>query len=85
MSTFILDDTKIYETEDASKRYLPENYIPKNYGPITLGEALGNSLNTSSVRITEILGLGRVYDQLRAIGISLEKDIGYYGYGLILG
>lgn len=48
-------------------------------------EALGNSLNSATVRITETLNLDRVYHALRSMGLDLEHDIGYYGYGLSIG
>lgn len=38
--SLLLDDTKVYETEDNRKKYIPENYVPKSYGPIRLKEAL---------------------------------------------
>lgn len=65
--------------------YTPENYITRSYGPIRLREALGNSLNTATVRLTDTLGIMRVYDALRMSGIELEHDAGYYGYGLSIG
>jgi membrane peptidoglycan carboxypeptidase len=41
---------------------------------MTLREALGNSLNASTVRLTESLGIGRVYDIFRQVGIDLTHD-----------
>ena len=38
--SYILDDTRVYATENPTKNYIPENYIPKSYGPIRLREAL---------------------------------------------
>ncbi len=29
--SYILDDTKVYKTEQEEKNYIPENYIPKSY------------------------------------------------------
>lgn len=81
----ILDDTASYATEKAEKSYTPENYVTKNYGPITLKKALGNSLNSASVRLLESIGVGRFYESLRKRDIPLERDSGYYGYGIILG
>lgn len=80
----ILDTFRAYPT-DQGKDFIPFNYIPTSYGPLPLREALGNSLNSATVRITEQLGLENVYRAFREIGLDLEHDIGYYGYGLSIG
>lgn len=81
-SSLILDDTKVYQTEDREKNFVSQNYIPKSYGPVTLAEALWNSLNSATVRLTETLGIWRVYDALRRAGIDLDHESSYYGYGI---
>jgi penicillin-binding protein 1C len=85
MSSLILDESRIYETGQDEKSYISENYLPRSYGPVSLSEALGNSLNSSSVRLSEYLGIGRIYDLFRKVGFSLEREAGYYGYGISLG
>ena len=82
---YLLDDRTAYETSEAGKYYIPENYNPRSYGPIRLREALGNSLNAATVRLTDTLGISQVYDFLRGHGLSLDHDTGYYGYGISLG
>ncbi len=82
---YILDEKKIYETDAPEISYIAENYIPKSYGPVTLREALGNSLNSSTVRLSEHLGIGRIYEAYRSIGLDIEHDSGYYGYSISLG
>ena len=83
--SLILDDTKVYNTEQENKSFVPENYNPKSYGPIRFKEALGNSLNSASVRLSEHIGIGKVYDTYRKNGLELDHDAGYYGYGITLG
>jgi penicillin-binding protein 1C len=61
----VLDSTRAYPTGQEGKYFIPQNYNPKSYGPVRFREALGNSLNSASVRITETIGLGKVYDFLR--------------------
>lgn len=82
---YILDDKTSYETSIDGKYFVPENYNPKSYGPVKIREALWNSLNAATVRITDILWISKVYDWLRGFGISLDHDAGYYGYGISLG
>ncbi|MBX9809920.1 transglycosylase domain-containing protein, partial [Candidatus Gracilibacteria bacterium] len=82
---YLLDDKTAYETEVEGKYFIPENYNPKSYGPIRLREALGNSLNAATVRLTEYIGITKIYNKLRGIGLKLDHDVGYYGYGISLG
>ena len=83
--SLIMDDTRIYKTADTAKSFIPENYIPKTYGPVRLKEALGNSLNSATVRLAETIGIGRIYEAYRKAWLSLDHDAGYYGYGIALG
>ena len=82
---YILDDKTSYETGINGKYFVPENYNPRSYGPVRIREALGNSLNAATVRITDIIWITNVYNWLREFGISLDHDAGYYGYGISLG
>ncbi len=82
---YILDEKTAYETGVDGKYFIPENYNPKSYGPIKIREALGNSLNSSAVRITDILGINTVYNWLKEFWIILDQDASYYGYGISLG
>jgi penicillin-binding protein 1C len=82
--SLILDDSRIYETRSEWISYNPENYIPKEYGPITIGEALGNSLNSATVRLSESLGIGKIYEKYRSLWFDLDHEAGYYGYGISL-
>ena len=83
--SLILDESKVYKTGKNNQSFVPENYIPKSYGPIPLREGLGNSLNSATVRLSEYLGIGHIYDFYRSSGLDLDHDAGYYGYGISLG
>lgn len=67
--------------------YRPENYDKQFYGPVTLRDALGNSLNIPAVRVLRQLGGESVLcDALRALGISTLTDKPeHYGLGLTIG
>lgn len=84
LDSLILDDTRVYETADDATSYIPENYIPKSYGPISLREALGNSLNSATVRLSEKIGIGKIYERFRTLWFDLDHEVGYYGYGISL-
>lgn len=85
LDTLILDDTRAYPTGVGDRAFIPQNYNPKNYGPIRLREALGNSLNSATVRISESIWIRKIYDFFQHIGIDMDHDAGYYGYGISLG
>ena len=85
IESLILDDTRSYPTGIREKLFVPQNYNPRTYGPTRLREALWNSLNSSTVRLSEAIGVGRIYDFFKSIGLSLNHDAGYYGYGISLG
>lgn len=67
--------------------YRPENYNKKFYGPITLREALGNSLNIPAVRVLQQLGGEKVLcEELQGLGITtLTESPEHYGLGLTIG
>lgn len=81
---FVLDDMRVYPTGIWDKQFIPQNYNPKSYGPVRLREALWNSMNSATVRITETLGLWKVYDFMKECGLDIDHDVGYYGYGISL-
>ncbi|HEY6882392.1 MAG TPA: transglycosylase domain-containing protein [Polyangiales bacterium] len=67
-------------------RWLPENYDRKFHGEISLREALANSYNVPAAKLTAELGVGRVLDRLRTLGLStLREPAEFYGIGLALG
>jgi penicillin-binding protein 1C len=39
----------------------------------------------ATVRLTEYIGLQRVYDFLKSNGLDMRHDAGYYGYGMMVG
>ena len=62
------------------------NYSGMFHGPITLRQALGNSLNTPAVRTITFTGEGRFLDYLQRLGFStLIGKTDHYGPGLALG
>ena len=62
------------------------NYSRENYGPVTLREALGNSLNIPAIKTVKEIGPAHFLDFLRSTGFStLTRDSDFYGEGLALG
>jgi len=62
------------------------NYSGVFHGPITLRQALGNSLNTPAVRTIAFTGQGEYLDYLQQLGFgALTRKTDHYGPGLALG
>ncbi|MEW5737180.1 MAG: transglycosylase domain-containing protein, partial [Thermodesulfobacteriota bacterium] len=62
------------------------NYSRVFYGPVTLREALGNSLNIPALRAVQFVGVESYLQTLAALGITgLDRHPDWYGDGIALG
>ena len=64
----LLDDTPLSYTF-AGRTWAPENYDGKFRGPITLQQALEESVNVPTVRLAEQVGVNKVIEAARRLGI----------------
>ena len=69
-STLILDAPLVLKQGTDLKMWKPENYGKKFYGHSTLREGLEKSRNLMTVRISQDLGLGKI--------VELSKNLGIY-------
>ncbi|HEX2481690.1 MAG TPA: penicillin-binding protein 1A [Methylomirabilota bacterium] len=67
--TEMLDDSPMRYVS-AGKEWVPENYDGKFRGPITLQQALEESINVPTIRLLEQLGVDPVIDAARRAGIQ---------------
>jgi len=69
------------------KPYIPQNYDGKFRGPVTLREALAQSLNVPSVKVLAFLaGLKESIETAKKLGITtLNKPASFYGLSIVLG
>ncbi|MCG8360538.1 MAG: PBP1A family penicillin-binding protein, partial [Kiloniellales bacterium] len=51
-------------------KWAPNNYDGRYYGDVTLREAFARSLNSVAVQVSQQVGVGRVVDAARRLGIS---------------
>lgn len=66
--------------------YRPQNYDENFRGPISLREALSQSINIASVKVLYLAGLQETIDLAKNIGITtLNKTLSWYGLSLVLG
>ncbi len=67
------------------KCYHPQNYDETFRGPVTLRQAIAQSLNVPSVKLLYLAGLRESIDVAQRFGISTLTDPGRYGLSLVLG
>lgn len=65
--------------------YSPKNYDEMFRGPVTLREALAQSINVPSVKVLYLAGLTDSLDTARDMGLTTLTDVSRYGLTLVLG
>lgn len=71
--------------ENGLKCYHPHNYDGLFRGPVTMRQALAQSLNVPSVKVLQLAGVGETIDLARQMGITTLTDPSRYGLALVLG
>jgi 1A family penicillin-binding protein len=75
----------VQSTQSASPCYYPENYDSKYRGPISIRNALAQSINVPAVKALYIAGISDSIKTARDMGISTLADASRYGLTLVLG
>jgi 1A family penicillin-binding protein len=70
---------------DPSVCYMPENYDGLFRGPVTLREALAQSLNIPAVKLLYLTGINNAISLAQSMGLSTIDDPSRYGLSLVLG
>ncbi len=70
---------------DFGQGYDPYNYDNKSRGPISIRQALGNSLNVPAVKTLAYVGVNEVINLAHKIGITTMTEPDRYGLSLVLG
>lgn len=85
-------DTVVIDEETNFGRWGDKDYIPRNYdgrfrGPVTLRQALAQSLNVPSVKVlANLAGLNDSIETAKKFGITtLNRPSNFYGLSLVLG
>jgi 1A family penicillin-binding protein len=65
--------------------YAPGNYDDKNRGPMTIRNALAQSINIPAVRALYLAGINYSIDMAHKMGIQGLQDAKQYGLSLVLG
>ncbi len=84
-STVLWDLRTAYKLDDGQE-YVPGNYDERFHGPVTARTALANSYNVPAVKLLDAVGVDRMLEVARALGVkSLADDPSRYGLSLTLG
>ncbi len=65
--------------------YSPQNYDNKFRGPMTLRDAIAQSINVPSVKVLYLAGIADTLQLAKSMGISTLGDANQYGLTLVLG
>jgi len=88
-STMVMDTPVGFAGSGGQRDYNPQNYNGKFNGPMSLGSALGNSINTVAVKMLANVGLKNMLQQAYDMGITtLEpntENLKRYGLAVTLG
>jgi len=84
LADVVVDAPLVEDVGDGLHRY--RNYSERHYGPVTLREALANSLNIPALKLLHEIGPAEYLEFLSRLGVaSLDAHPGHYGDGLALG
>lgn len=82
--TMLLDVPTCFRVA-GQKDYCPKNYNGGFSGPVTIRQALGNSLNIPAVKSLATIGVETFMNQAKSMGINTWTDPANYGLSLTLG
>lgn len=81
----IILDTPVSFGDEWGNSYSPVNYDGKFRGPVTLRQALGNSLNIPAVKLLASIGITPMVQTARDLGITTFDNPQRFGLSLTLG
>lgn len=85
-STLCSPDSKPLDgSNDEKKCYSPQNYDDKFRGPVTLRQALQQSLNIPAVKLLYLVGIKDAITLAQNLGLSTLSDPNRFGLSLVLG
>jgi len=84
--TVLFDVSTEFDLRDSPETsYRPQNFDGMEHGPVTLENALAQSLNIPAVKLLYLAGINDSLKTLHDFGISTLKETWRYGLSLVLG
>jgi 1A family penicillin-binding protein len=88
-SSMIMDTPVVFPGGPGQKDYAPNNYNGKFNGPMSLKDALGNSINTTAVKMLANVGLKNMLQQAYDMGLTTlepnSENMKRFGLAVTLG
>ncbi len=84
-ATVVIDQPWEFPGGAGQPPYRPMNYDNRWHGPVTLRQALAQSLNIPAVLVLESVGIKNLLNTLHEVGITSLNDENRYGLSLTLG
>lgn len=88
-ATMIMDTPVTFAGVGGQKDYSPQNYTGKFNGPMSLRNALGNSINTIAVKVLATVGLKDMLTLASDMGLSTleptKENLARFGWAVTLG
>lgn len=84
--TVVFDvETEFDTTNNPERSYRPQNFDNRFRGPVSLEQALAQSINVPSVKVLYLAGIDEVLKVVRDFGINTLQQRSRYGLSLVLG
>jgi len=84
-ASMILDVRTAFQQSDGTT-YVPENFDRRYRGPVSLRNALAQSLNIPAIRVMDQVGVANALRIAHRLGINgLDRGLNFYGLSLVLG
>ena len=83
-ASVLADVRTVFLTKEGAP-YVPVNYDRRYHGPVSLREALASSYNVVAVKLLDRIGLERLPEMARRVGITSLNDADRLGLAMTLG
>ncbi len=77
--------TEFDTTNDPSNSYQPENFDHLFRGPVSMRNALAQSINVPAVKTAYLAGLDTILKKMKLLGVNTLTERSRYGLSLVLG
>jgi membrane peptidoglycan carboxypeptidase len=81
----VVQDTPLSLPDGSGRIWRPQNFDNRFRGPVTLRQALGNSLNIPAVKVLQYAGLNDTVALAKRLGMTSLRDPSAYGLAFTLG
>lgn len=78
-------DSPVSFRNQGSNAYSPQNYDQKFHGPVSIRTALGSSYNIPAVKMLAMVGMDKMIQTAKDLGITTFDDSSRFGLSLTLG